>query len=295
MRRSELVELGATLREAGICWLNDRCMLHGSALAFGAVFALAPLFVIVVEITNHLVDHRIVEGAFIGQIQHSIGPQAAGALRAMIDASRHNTAAGTLAHPIAWALLIGTACGVFFTVQDSLNIIWHVEGATHPTWHHAARAQTVTMVTAFGLGLVGIAAVTMLAVVVVGLSASPTASPAVQSWTVQVPIALASFVILTPVIAVIFRYLPAVRTAWPDVWSGAALAAALFLFGQWIIAFYLSKARMESSYGAAASYLAMLMWIFISTLVFYYGAEFTRISAKRRGERGAGPGAHRLK
>lgn len=265
-------------------WLKDRCLLHGSALAFGAVFALAPLFVIVVEITNHLADHHIVEGAFIAQIQHSIGPSAS-ALRAMIDASRRNTAAGSLAHPIAWALLVGTACGVFFTVQDSLNVIWHVEGKSHATWRHAARAQTVTMVTAFGLGLVGIAAVTMLAIVVVGLAGSPTAPAAAQAWTVQIPIALASFVILTPVIAVIFRYLPAVRTDWPDVWSGAAIAAALFLFGQWVVAFYLSKARMESSYGAAASYLAMLMWIFISTLVFYYGAVFTKVSAERRRKR----------
>ncbi len=109
MRRSNLAELGATLREAGIRWFQDRCLLHGSALAFGAVFALAPLFVVVIAIANHLAEHRLVERVFIGQVEHSVGPQAGTALDAMIIASRHNAESGFIVSPLAWALLVGTA------------------------------------------------------------------------------------------------------------------------------------------------------------------------------------------
>lgn len=287
MERSAWLEFGATFREAGIQWLRERCVLHGSALAFGAVFALAPLFVIVITIANGLAEHGAVERVFIGQLENSIGPQAAGALKAMIDASRHNAEAGTFAGPLAWLVLVGTAVGVCFTVQDSLNLIWHVRPKPASHWHHVVRRQTVGMAIAFFLGLIGIAAFALVAVVIVALSGSGAAPPAGRTWLLQLLIALASFAIITPLIAIVFRYLPNERVNWRDVWAGAALAAALVLAGQWLIAAFLSMARMANSYGAAAaSFLALMMWIFISTLIFYFGAVFTRVSERRRRERG---------
>lgn len=262
-------------------------MLHGSALAFGAVFALAPLFVIVITIASHLAEHGMVERVFIGQLEKSVGPQAGTALRAMIDASRHNAERGTLASPLAWAVLVGTAVGVCFTVQDSLNVIWHVAPRPQANWHQAVLRKTIGMAIAFSLGLVGIAAFTLVAIVIVALSDSGVAPPTGRTWLVQLLIALASFAIITPLIAMIFRFLPNERVNWRDVWSGAVIAAALVLAGQWIIAVYLAKARMANSYGAAAaSFLALMMWIFVSTLVFYYGAVFTRVSERRRRKRG---------
>ena len=142
------------------------------------------------------------------------------------------------------------------------------------------------MVIAFGLGLLGIAAITLIAVVIVALSASGAAPATGPTWFVQFLIALAAFAIITPLIAIIFRYLPNERVSWRDVWSGATIAGALVLSGQWLIAVYLSEARMANSYGAvAASFLALMLWIYISALVFYYGAVFTRVSETRRRER----------
>jgi membrane protein len=286
MRQSGWVEFGATFREAGVEWLHERCLLHGGALAFGAVFALAPLFVIAITIAGHLAEHGAFERLVIAQLQKSFGTQAGTALQVMIDASRHNAEAGGLASPVAWAILVGTVAGVCLTMQDSLNLIWHVQPKRGALWHQALRRQTIGMAIAFCVGLVGIAAFTLVAVVIVALSESGVAAETGRISHLQLLIALASFAIITPLIAIIFRFLPNARVDWRDIWAGAAMAAALLLAGQWLIARYLSEARMANSYGsAAASFLALMVWIFMSALVFYFGAVFTRVSEKRRRER----------
>ena len=272
----------ALVRTAALFFLKDRCLLHASGLAFGAVFSLPPAFVVIIAVSQQLFGGPIVESQIIGRAAQTVGPQSALALDAMVRAARENTERGHLGAPIAWALLIGTACAVFFTVQDSLSLLWAAEPAPPRSLPHAIRAQLLFYAGAFALALGTLLGLTLDAVTMIALTAGDDNGNV--SWPQNFGVAAVSFIIFFVLVAALFRYLPNLRVPWRDIFPGAIAASALFVAAQGAIGSYFRLAAMQHSYGPAASLLALMMWIFFTAVIFYFGAEITkaRLEARKR-------------
>ena len=269
------------LRETIFEWSEDRAPRLGAALAFYTVFALAPGLIVIIGLAALLLGHEAAQGQIIDQVQDLIGVVGAQAIQAAIESAR--SAGGSLAATGLGVLtLLFGLWGVFGELQDALNTIW---GVTTKPWRGVIgavkeRFWSFTMVVGIGfLLLVSLAASAWLAAVgkfFAQLSPLPVA-------VMEAANALLSFVTITLMFAVIYKLLPDVKITWQNVWVGAAVTALLFTIGKSLIGLYLGRSTVASVYGAAGSLIVILLWIYYSAQVVFFGAEFTKVYSRRFG------------
>lgn len=269
------------LKAALGAWLDDRAPTLAGALSFSTIFALAPLFVIIMALTGHFINSTVVEQHLVNQVSHAVGSDAASALRAMVDASHANAQAGSIVGAIGWVVLLGAAAGIFLTLQDALNIIWHVDVPKNQPFTVVLREPALALAMVFAMAVLivlTLAVDAVLAVVLTHLERGATTGPLALAG--QIVATLFTIAATTGIFAMAFKVLPQTRIAWRDVWPGAATAAVLFVAGQWGIAVFLAHAGLQKGYGAAGSVLGLLMWVYVSAMVLFYGAELTKQSAR---------------
>jgi membrane protein len=269
--------LGETIFE----WYEDRAPRLGAALAFYTVFALAPGLIVIIAVAALLLGQEAAQGQILNEVQDLIGFAGAQAIQAAIESAR--SAGGSLvATGLGVLTLLFGLWGVFGELQDALNTIW---GVTTRPWRGVIgvikeRFWSFTMVVGVGfLLLVSLAASAWLAAVgkfFAQLSPLPVA-------VMETANALLSFVIIALMFAVIYKLLPDVRITWQDVWVGAAVTALLFTIGKSLIGLYLGRSTVASVYGAAGSLIVILLWIYYSAQVVFFGAEFTKVYSRRFG------------
>lgn len=269
------------LRETVFEWYEDRAPRLGAALAFYTVFALAPGLIVIIALAALLLGHEAAQGQIIDQVQDLIGVAGAQAIQAAIESAR--SAGGSLAATGLGVLtLLFGLWGVFGELQDALNTIW---GVTTRPWRGVIgavkeRFWSFTMVVGIGfLLLVSLAASAWLAAVgkfFAQLSPLPVA-------VMETANALLSFVTITLMFAVIYKLLPDVKITWQNVWVGAAVTALLFTIGKSLIGLYLGRSTVASVYGAAGSLIVILLWIYYSAQVVFFGAEFTKVYSRHFG------------
>ena len=273
-RRPSLLE---ALKASFGAWLDDRAPTLAGALAFSTIFALAPLFVIIMALTSHFVSSDQIQQHLINQASRSVGRDSATALGAMVGSARANTQSSTLFGVIGWLTLIGASSGIFLTLQDALNIIWHVEAKKNEPLAKVLRERLGALLMVFVMALLLIltfAADALVAVAVTFAKANPIV--ATFGWVFQLGSTLTSLAVATSIFAVAFKVLPQVRVAWRHVWEGALVSAVLFIAGQWAIALFLQLAGLTKGYGAAGSILALLMWVYVSAMFLFFGAEIVK-------------------
>jgi membrane protein len=269
------------LAETVFEWSEDRAPRLGAALAFYTVFALAPGLIVIIALAALLLGQEAAQGQIIDQVEGLIGVPGAQAIQAAIESAR--SAGGSLVATGLGALtLLFGLWGVFGELQDALNTIW---GVTARPWRGVIgavkeRFWSFTLVVGIGfLLLVSLAASAWLAAVgkfFAQLSPLPVA-------VMETANALLSFVTITLMFAVIYKLLPDVRITWRDVWVGAAVTALLFTIGKSLIGLYLGRSTVASVYGAAGSLIVILLWIYYSAQVVFFGAEFTKVYSRRFG------------
>ncbi len=280
--RAPLIE---ALRTSMGAWLEDRSPTLAGALSFATIFALAPLFVIIMTLTGHFISSDAVQQHLINQASHTVGRDGALALQAMVESARANAKVTSIFGLIGWLTLLGAASGLFLTLQDALDIIWHVEAKKNvPTLVVLRdRAGALAMVFAMALLLVlTFAADAAVAVAVTYVRGNPLIAS--LGWLLQVASTVLSLTVATLLCAIVFKVLPQARIAWHHVWEGAAVSGVLFIAGQWLIAAFLHVAGLTKGYGAAGSILALLMWIYLSAMILFLGAEvvkFRTLEAER--------------
>ena len=269
--------LGETVFE----WYEDRAPRLGAALAFYTVFALAPGLIFIIALAALLLGKEAAEGQILNEVQDLIGFAGARAIQAAIESAR--SAGGSLvATGLGVLTLLFGLWGVFGELQDALNTIWGVTTRSNRGVIGAIKARfwSFTMVVGIGfLLLVSLAASAWLAAVgrfFAQLSPLPVAM-------METANALLSFVTITLMFAVIYKLLPDVRISWRNVWVGAAVTALLFTIGKSLIGLYLGRSTVASVYGAAGSLVVILLWIYYSAQVVFFGAEFTKVYSRRFG------------
>jgi len=260
-----------------------------SAVAYAFIFAIAPLFIIIIGIAGTLIDvhsmhggHSAVENALLAQITRAAGPEAGTAVRGMVTASFGKMSNSIIAEVIGYVLLLATASGAVAALQDALNVIWDVppNAGGGGIWRMVRnRIAAVALVLVLGVVLLG--AFALNAIVGFGLGQATHVVPALAtSPAAAITGAVAGIAITTVIFAMIFRWLPNRPIAWADVWLGAFVTAVLFALGQQAIAIYLGRAGFVSAYGAAGALLALLVWVYYSAAIVLLGAAFTRATAE---------------
>ncbi len=270
------------LKTAASDWVEDGAMRLSSSLAYYAIFSLAPLLVILISMAGVFFGEEAARGQLANQIATLAGKGAGEAIQAAVQSSAAHQSAGVLATVVGTVLLFFGASTVFTELKDALNIICGVvvkPGRPFLTLVHD-RFLSFSIVLAIGfLLLVSLVISVLLAALGHYMSVRFQFPPAVwQAWDFVI-----SFAVISGLFAMIFKLLPNVRLRWRDVWLGAVTTSLLFTLGKFAIGYYLATSSIASSFGAAGSVVIVLVWIYYSACILFFGAEITKGYARKFG------------
>jgi len=271
------------LRVAAVRWNADKVPRLAAALAYYATFSLAPLAIVTIWVAGLIFGDTLAQNHLIQEIDRIFGPDSAAFVKSMIGAVYHNSS-NTLFGLIAVGGLLFGATGLFFGIQDALNTIWNVPPKPpRNLWRSVLgivqdRALSFVMVLASGGILIVSLAISTLLTVIDPLVRVIQPNSAVMLNLVDL---LASFVIVTLLFAVVYRVMPETRVRWRDVWLGALSGALLFTAGKFVLGLYLTYSNVRTVFGAAGSFVVVLIWVYYSAQIFLFGAEVGRTYADR--------------
>jgi membrane protein len=254
----------------------------GAALAYYTVLSLAPLVVIVVGLLGLVVEQNAARADVVAQFSALVG-KAGGETVETILTHGADQKAGLWTAVLGFATLLLGASGVFAELQESLNLIWGVPPGAW-SWRTMIRERLLSVAMVFVLGfLVLVSLLASAAISALGASLKDWAPGFDFVW--ESVNSIVSLLVITVMFAGLFRFLPDVEIAWRDVWIGAAITSALFVLGKFLLGFYLGRSAFASAYGAAGSLVIVLLWVYYSAQIFFFGAEFTRTFSQRHGSR----------
>jgi membrane protein len=273
----------ALVKQTASEWIEQDVPRMGAALAFYALFAIAPLFVIVLAIAGFWFGEEAARRELFAQVSGLVGSEGGQAIQALVSAA-NKPRAGAWATVIAVATLFVGATGVFVQLQDALNSVWGVRRVPGRGLRNFIKDRLLSFAIIVGIGflllvsLVLSAALSALGKFMSGLL------PAQETiwWGINF---VFSFGVITLLFAMIFKVLPDVKIAWRDVWIGAVITALLFNLGKFLIGLYLGRSTVTSAYGAAGSLVIVLLWVYYSAQILFFGAKFTQIYADKFGSR----------
>jgi membrane protein len=282
-RVSLLEAVTALLRQAGAAWFADNAPRIGAALAFYTLFSLAPVLIVAVSVAGFVFGEKAAQGEIVRQFQGLMGTQGATAIETIIQ-STNRPALGVFATTLGLLAILVGASGAFNELKDALNMIWKVDSRTRSFWTIISRQRL------FSLGLVVATGFLLLTSLVV--SAALSAAERFVSNVLPISAILLesinfvfSFGVITILFVFILKFIPDASIAWRDVWMGAAVTSLLFTIGKVAIGFYLGHSALTSAYGAAASLVIFLIWIYYSAQILLFGAELTHVYALKYGSR----------
>ena len=269
------------LRQTATEFMDDEALRLSAALSYYSAFSLAPLLLIAIAVAGWVLGDEAVRGQLDGYLRGSLGTAGATALQEMIARAR-KPEKNVMASVIGIAMLLFGAGGVFGQLQDALNTVWGVKRRSGRGWKGLVKDRFLSFAMVLGTGfllLTSMIASAILQSLSEYVGSILSLSPAV--WAVISGIA--SFLIITALFAAIFKLLPDVRIAWRDVLLGAAFTAALFTLGKFVMGWYLGREATASAYGATGALALVLLWVYYSSIILLFGAEFTQVATLQRG------------
>jgi membrane protein len=266
-------------------WSKHKAPRLGASLACYTLLSLAPLLLVVVAIVGLVFGHSAAERGIVEQVRMLVGQDGAKAAEALLEGSR-STAHGIVATAIGLITLLFGASGVMIELRDALNTIWEVPTREVAGLKNKALAFIKERLLSFAIVLsVGFLLVVSLAIstwIAAAGAMSVSFFPGYEAVLHVLNIAV-SFVIITFLFAAIYKVMPDVRLQWHDVLLGGAVTSVLFAVGKLLLGIYLGKASVASSYGAFASIVVLVIWVYYSGQIFFLGAEFTKTFANKYG------------
>jgi membrane protein len=263
-------------------WWDDNCLRLAASLAFYTALSLAPLVLLIVGLAGLVVERQQVAGQLESQLEGLMGPAGRELVTSILTTTTPQ--GGTLSTVLGLATLLIGATAVFGELQATLNLIWEVQPA--PTGGLWAGLGALLKERLFSLAIVFALAFLLLVSLIIStaLAAAAALIQGPEQALLSRLLELAgSLLVLTGVFALLFRYVPDAEVRWRDVWLGGVLTAVLFTLGKTGIGYYLGQASVGSAYGAAGSLVVLLVWVYYSALIFFFGAEFTQAWATRQG------------
>ncbi len=272
-------------------WNEDKPFQLAAALSYYTLFSLAPLLIIAMAVAGLVFGREATQHQIISTMQGMVSPQGAQAIQAMIQ-NASTPSSGILATLIGVVTLLIGAGGVVGQLQDSLNTIWGVAPKPGLGFMGLLRTRILSFAMVLGIGFLLLVSLVISAALTAFLQFVGGASIGESMLWHGIEF-LVSFGLITLLFALIYKMLPDVHMAWKDVWIGAAMTALLFTLGKFLIGLYLGHSSVSSAYGAAGSLIVVLLWVYYSALIFFFGAEFTQVYATRYGV-GVKPDEHAM-
>jgi membrane protein len=258
-------------------WIAHKDARQGAALAYYSVFSVGPLMMIAVGIAGLAFGQEAARGEVQGQLAGVVGQPTADVIDGML-ASANKPQQGLLATAIGTAVLLFSALGVVIQLKDAFNTVWEVDEKNISGAWQFIRTYLTSLAAVIGVGfllLISLAFTTALS------AAGEYLGAQLPQTVLQAAGSLTSFAAITVMFAIMFKLLPDTKVEWRDVWLGAAITAALFELGKLLIGIYVGKLALSSTYGAAASLVILLIWVYYSSQIVLLGAEFTHCYASR--------------
>jgi membrane protein len=266
-------------KEAVANWSSHKDARQGAALAYYSVFSLGPIILIAVAVAGLFFGQEAVTAQVMSSLKGMLGDTGAQAIEAML-ASASRPATGVLATVLGIGALLFAAIGVVVQLKDALNVVWEVEDSKETGLWHFARNYVLSFAAVLALGFLLLVSLLITA----GLAAAGKfIAPYLPEGILHPVSMLVSFAVVAILFAMMFKWLPDVSVAWGDVWLGALLTALFFELGKAAIGFYIGKQGLESTYGAAASIVVVLIWVYYTSQIILMGAEVTHAYSKRHG------------
>jgi len=253
-----------------------------ASLAYYTVFAMAPLMIIIISLSGFFLGQEAAEGKIYGQLSGFVGSNTAVQLQDMI---KHASLAGKskVAAIIGGVTLLVAATTVFAEIQDSINTIWGLKPKPKRGWLKMLKNRFLSFSVIISLGFLLLVSLS-ISTLIDGFSQSlKQYFPDVTVIVFYVINLILTLFIITLIFAVIYKVLPDAKITWKDVLAGAIVTAVLFMIGKFAISFYISKSNVGSTYGAAGSLVILLLWVYYSAIILYFGAEFTKAYAVKFG------------
>jgi len=262
-------------------WQEDKGPRLAAALAYYTTFSLAPLLVLVIAIAGLLGGREAAQGFVISQVEDLLGGQGRQFIQDMLENASDPTT-GTTVSILGMATLIFGALGAFNELQNALNTVWDVKPKPIAGWGLRVKRFVFERLLSFSM-LVGIGFLLLVSLLVsAGLAALSEFMGSITLFSeivLQVLNFLISFGLITLLFAMIFKFIPDVEITWRNVWLGAAITAILFTLGK-AFGLYLGRSHVGSSFGAAGSSALIMIWVYYSSQILFFGAEFTQVFSK---------------
>jgi membrane protein len=271
------------LKTAAQDWLADKAPRLGAAVAFYSMLSLAPLLILSIAVVGLVFGEATAREQIVSQFRSLVGPEGARAVAAMIEHAR-KPGAGIVASLLGVATLLFGASGVFGELKDALNTIWEAQPKPRPGLWGFIRDRVLSFGMVLVIGFLLLISL-VISTVLAGLGSFAAGRLPAVAGVMEAVNFVVSLGVFTLLFALIFKVLPDARVAWRDVWVGAAITAVLFAVGKFALGLYLGKASVGSPYGAAGSLVVLLIWIYYSAQILFFGTEVTQVYANHFGSR----------
>ncbi|MCF0064460.1 YihY/virulence factor BrkB family protein [Dyadobacter chenwenxiniae] len=263
-------------------FMEDNGLKLSAALSYYTIFSLAPMLLVIISIVSIVFGKEAFQGELFGQISGLVGKEAAAQLQDLIKNAELSNKSGIAATVGIVTLLIG-ATGVFAEIQDSINYIWSIKSKPKKGWLQYLKNRLLSFSIILTLGfllIVSLGINTLVDLMSAQLERYFSEVSVIFFSVLNVVVVMA---VITALFTVIFKVLPDGHVRWKECMVGAAFTAVLFAIGKFAISFYLGKQDLGATYGASASIVILLTWVYYSSIILYFGAEFTKVYARTDG------------
>ncbi|MDQ2710733.1 MAG: YihY/virulence factor BrkB family protein [Acidobacteriota bacterium] len=270
------------LKETYNQWSDHQAPRLGASVAFYSLLSFAPLLILATAVIALVFGQTSAQGALVGEARQWIGNRGAETVQGLLK-NAQKPSSGVFASVIAFATLLFGASGVFTELQDALNLMWDVKPK------EGGGLMSIVKQRIFSFGMVLSIGFLLLVSLVVSTALAFIGHAFGQIFplpniVLHILNFAVSFLVITVLFALMFRYVPAAKISWRDAIVGATVTALLFSIGKFLLGLYLGKASVGSTYGAAGSLVAVIVWIYYSAQIFFFGAEFTHVYAEAHGD-----------
>ena len=262
---------------------QDKILKLSGSLAYYTVFSMGPLLLVIISLCGIVLGREAIEGKVYAQLAGFVGDDTAKQLQEIIkNASLQGKS--TIAAIVGGATLLLGATSVFAEIQDSINMIWGLKPKPKKGWVKMLQNRFLSFSVIISLGFLLLVSLALSAIVDAFSNRLAAVYPDITVALFYVINLLITFIITAIIFGVIFKVLPDARIKWKDVRAGAVTTAILFMLGKFVISFYIGKSNVGSTFGAAGSLVILLLWIYYSSIILYFGAEFTKAYAMEYGD-----------
>lgn len=280
--KKHAVTVWQLLVDAGKGFSNDNAMKLSASLSYYTIFSLAPILLIVIAVCSIFFGREAVQGEIYERIQGWVGSEAAAQIEAMIKSGQRSNQT-FVATVMGVVVLIVGATGVFIEIQDSINYIWGIKAKPKRGWLKFLTNRAISFSLILSLGFLLLVTLFINTVLDLVFNRLEQMFPYVALYALYVVNLVVVFSIITILFSIIFKVLPDGEPHWKDAFVGAGFTAILFMVGKFLIGYYLSTTNVATTYGPSSAIVIILLWVYYSSVILYFGAEFTKAYAIRSG------------